>query len=104
MPKNKLYTLSYFRKRLREAGILSDVVIDKFHKDDPRYWMLLLSRNYLNLFLICYKNNEDFFFKIQTPSFYNFEIRTKSMKVIIDSIFKIIEHDFKNKEPGADNV
>lgn len=104
MPKNKLYTLSYFRKRLREAGILSDVVIDKFHKDDPRYWMLLLSRNYLNLFLICYKKDEDFFFKIQTPLYYDFEIRTKSMKVIIDSIAKIVESDFTKKELGAENV
>ena len=102
MPKNKLYTLSYFRKRLRETGILSDVMFEHFHKDDSRYWAIVVSRNILNIIIFCYKKDGEFFFRIQTPTFYNFEIRTKSMKVVIDSIKKILETGFDRKD--ASNV
>jgi len=89
--KNKLYTLSYFRKRLKEAGITSIRLINNFREDDERYWAILVDPGNRNIITICYKNDSlNFHFKLMTPSLSNFIISTKSMKIIIDNFKKIL--------------
>ncbi len=83
---NNLYTKSYIKKRLRDVGIISDSVIDKYSKDDSRYWSIKMQDT--NDILICYRDLEE-------PSNVHFKlikehvtkrIVTQSVNVIIDGI------------------
>lgn len=58
MASNKLYTLSYFRKRLAEEGFASKVIIDKFPVDDKRYWMISIDRNNM-IICTCFKYTDN---------------------------------------------
>lgn len=89
--KNKLYTLSYFRKRLKDAGISSVRLINKFSDDDERYWAILVDPGRRNVIAICYKSDSlNFHFRIITPTLSNFIISTKSMNVIVENFQKIL--------------
>ena len=92
MPNNKLYTLSYFRKRLKESDISSIKLIERYEESDPRYWTILISPSQKNLICTCYKfPNGDFHFSIQTSNYTNYEIKTKSMEVINKTVLALIE-------------
>jgi hypothetical protein len=92
--KNKLYTLSYFRKRLHSASIDSRILVKAFVVDgDTRYWTLSLFPKTHNIFCTCYKDETEFWFelwdggnKLKNETI----IRTKSMNVVIDSIYSLL--------------
>ena len=94
--RNNLYTLSYFRKRLKDAGILSKVLIENFNEDDRRYWSICISE--LNIICTCFKYlDEDhnqivrFHFNDGNQKFtYDKNIQTESMNVIIEILLKAI--------------
>lgn len=84
---NNLYTLSYFRKRLKEADIPSIKLICDFAKDDSRYWAILAYPNDKNIIIICYKfNPTEFHFLFNISSNSHLIVKTKSMKIIIDEL------------------
>jgi hypothetical protein len=96
--KNKLYTLSYFRKRLRDAGITSKVLIESFSEDDKRYWTISVDSK-RRVLCTCFKFTEN----DETNFYFHFAdgnqrlpidktIKTESMMVIIDSLKKIINN------------
>ena len=92
MTKNRLYTLSYFRKRLKDADINSIRLINEFKDDnDKRYWTILIDPGRKNIITTCYKEDIDkFWFKLNTPTnLYN--IKTKSMRVIIENLKMILD-------------
>jgi hypothetical protein len=92
MPNNNLYTLSYFRKRLKENDIKSVKLVNKFSDDDTRYWTILISPSFRNLICTCYKFPDgNFHFSIQTKNYTNYEIKTKSMEVIVKTVSLLIE-------------
>lgn len=91
--KNKLYTLSYFRKRLSEINLMSKVLISKYPPNDSRYWTISISIDHM-IFCTCYKKEDDFYFEfwdgnnnIKTN---RYVIKTKSMNVIIEYLNSII--------------
>lgn len=111
MSKNKLYTKSYFSKRLKDAGF--DVIKLKipYQNEDNRKWTIIVNpgRKYsntwkFNVFVTCYKekDSKDFSFKFQGQDFKDFILETKSMKLIIKIFEKAIEMSNKqnvfNKE------
>ncbi len=89
--KNKIYTLSYFRKRLVENDISSVRLINSFETDDTRYWMILISPGKQNIICTCYRSSPDrFFFKLNTKKG-DLQIHTLSMEVLITELKHIIE-------------
>lgn len=87
MNNNKLYTLSYFRKRLLDEKIKSKVLVRTYTKDDNRYWTISMFID-LNIFCTCFRVEDDVYFEFWdgTNNILNRSIRTKSMQVIITSI------------------
>jgi hypothetical protein len=87
-PKNKLYTLSYFRTRLNGASIKSIRLINEFNIDnDKRYWTILVDPGRNNILVTCYKeSSEDYYFSCQTRLIKNYIIKTKSMDIVIENI------------------
>lgn len=95
MSKNKLYTLGYFRQRLKLAGLWSKILIDKFSADDKRYWAISIDKD-LQIFCICYKTHNDYYFEFidgHQRCTMNIKIRTESMDVILEFL-----KDCKKKE------
>ena len=94
MAHNKLYTLSYFRKRLFNAGYSSKILIDSF--DDSRYWMISIGE-VAKIICVCYKNQDS----SGNSSFELFDgknrikqsiiINTQSMNVIVEFLDKVRE-------------
>lgn len=94
--KNKLYTLSYFRKRLRDSGITSKILIDSYTETDQRYWTISIDPS-KKIICTCFKYTENDVIQFN----FNFSdgnqnlpidrnIKTESMNVIIDELKKII--------------
>ena len=54
--KNKLYTLSYFKKRLRDAGYNSITLFNSYKEDDNRYWTILIGENNIQCTCLKYLN------------------------------------------------
>ena len=97
MSKNRLYTLSYFRKRLFENEINSAKIIDQFSENDPRQWCILIDPKKKNFICTCYKlSTTDFWFSIQTKEYSNYSVRTFSMEVVIDTLKALIEGNQSN--------
>lgn len=88
--KNKIYTLSYFRKRLIDNQIPSIRLINSFEATDTRYWMILICPGKDNIICTCYKKSpEEFYFKLCTRNG-EYKLLTLSMDTIIEMIKKQI--------------
>ena len=91
MAKNKLYNLSYFSKRLIDAGFNVNKIVPSYEADDPRKWTLLVinlknNQYKFNILITCYKNETtkqfSFLFQGQQPR--EFTYKTLSMILIIN--------------------
>jgi hypothetical protein len=89
MSKNKITTLSYFTKRLKDSGFNVWKICDNFSVADPRKWTVLIDPGNTSVFVTCYENREykgDRLFEFDDGGRFfprNFFIRTNSMEVII---------------------
>lgn len=90
MSKNKLYTLGYFRKRLKDANIESKILIDTFPQNDTRKWMISIFKD-LSIICTCLKtiegeNTNQFYFcdHGQKVKPFNYILKTDSFNVIIE--------------------
>ena len=91
MAKNKIYTPSYFTKRLKDSGFSSYKVFDDFDETDPRRWIVAINPGLADCTIItCYTNkNElhDCVFEINDGGQYipkNFQLHTKSIEVLVN--------------------
>ncbi len=80
--KNKLYTLSYTRKKLSEKGINVIETIKYDDDDSDRYWCMLTKSGAL---IVCFKTEEDYWFTFSNGINVN-KIVTKSTDVLSDTI------------------
>lgn len=87
--KNKLYTKSYFTKRLIEAGFFIKKVID-YKEEDIRRWTIIVDPDNKNLLITCFKKQKDNFYFLLQIQEVNIKLYTKSMEVVIDSINNIL--------------
>ena len=85
--KNKLYTLSYFRKRLHDNKIPTNILLK--YDNEIRYWTILVYPNKEKLLITCYKNNSEYWFTFYYKDITT-KIITKSMEVIINQIKDLI--------------
>ena len=99
---NKLSTLGYFKKRLRDSGYVVDDLYRKFGDTDPRGWSVVIDPQTASVFCTCYQNRDDFgddYFEIYDggqfiPS--KIKIKTNSIEVFIQYLVK---YGINNKAP-----
>lgn len=94
MANNKLYTLGYFKYRLKEAGLVCKDLIREFDENDKRYWMISISPKDYKIICTCYKTNEDVEFVFSDGKQYiipDLILKTSSMEVIISEVLKVVE-------------
>jgi hypothetical protein len=89
MSKNKLYNLSYFSKRLIEAGFNINRIVSAYENDDPRKWTILVvnskTNSYkFNIMITCFKNEKtkEFSFILQGQQPRELTYKTLSMVLI----------------------
>lgn len=102
--KNKISTLGYFTKRLKDNKYIVWKIFDAYNIGDARKWTVLVNPGYHSVYITCRINNES----LKNESFYTFDdgntyindnisLQTESMQVIIN---KLISYGVT---PGADN-
>lgn len=89
--KNKIHTLSYFKKRLKDSGYIVWDIMNKYSIEDPRKWTVLVNPSIESIFITCSVNREELG---SLPEFElndgglrfqkNITLKTSSMEVIVN--------------------
>lgn len=100
MKKNKISTLGYFSKRLKDNDYVVWKMFDKYPDDDYRKWTVLVNPGQESVFISCLINRDGL---NESPSydFYdggrlfqkNYTVQTESMEIIINTL---INHSIQN--------
>ena len=103
--KNRLYTRSYFVKRLIDEKITCRSLIDNFVETDVRRWSVLIYPNQYNILCTCYKRSaDDYWFKFDTEKKSNMQVKTQSMNVIIQFIQDYVNENKKINEENTQEI
>lgn len=94
---NKLYTLSYFRKRLWEVGVSTTLLINDYAENDKRYWTISIDDD-LKILCTCIKYTDadgsvkyEFHFSDSKQNFKMDMVRvTASMEDIISMLGNVL--------------
>jgi len=87
--KNKITTLSYFIKRLKDCKFNTWKLVSNYSLADPRKWTIMVDPGNVSLFITCYENKDFkgemmFEFNDGGRAFpRNYSIKTSSMEVIV---------------------
>lgn len=91
--KNKIQTLSYFKKRLKDNGYIVWDVMNKYSLSDPRKWTVLINPSIESVYVTCYVNREELGsipeFEINDGGLRfqrNLSLRTSSMEVVVNML------------------
>lgn len=91
---NKLGTLGYFKKRMRDSGYIVDDLWRRFSNTDPRVWSVVIDPGYATVFCTYYQNaNEpgECYLEIYDGGQYipgRFKIKTSSIETFIEYLNK----------------
>lgn len=91
---NKLTTLGYTLKRLRDSGYIVDKLFSEYSEVDPRAWTLIIEPGGPSVFCTCYINDPyigETFFEMYDGNQYipgRLKIQTSSFEVIINQLVK----------------
>lgn len=102
--KNKITTGSYFIKRLRDSGFVTIRLFKDYGILDPRRWSIMVDPGGASLIITCYESKEflgDVIFEFNDGGnkfIKNFNMKTKSMEVIITTL---IEKGIPQKQDGC---
>ena len=94
MKKNHLFTLSYFRKRLRDAAWQSVVLQRDFPDEDSRYWHISIGD--ACVWCTCFRTEDDCWFMFSDGKNlikYDKIIRTESINVITEYLDQLMERN-----------
>lgn len=99
--KNKISTLGYFKKRLKDNGFIVLDLFKNFSEKDDRKWVVMINPGDESLILTC-KIEEDF----DSPVFeftdsnlkMPLKIATSSMEVIIEKLLTTLKVSNDNKK------
>jgi hypothetical protein len=92
--KNKITTLSYFVKRLKDSGFTTWKICNNYSFADPRKWTIMIDPGNTSIFVTCYENKD---FKSEKMFEFNdggrlfprnFSLKTSSMEVIITTLIE----------------
>ena len=89
--KNKIHTLSYFKKRMKDNGYVVWDIMKKYAMEDPRKWTIMLNPSIESVYVTCIINRDELGglpeFQINDGGFRfqrNLTVRTSSMEVIVN--------------------
>lgn len=94
MANNKLTTLGYFIKRLRDCGYVVDKLYTEYSQLDSRAWSVVIDPGNASIFCTCYVNDETLgstYFEIYDGGRFipgRFKIDTSSMEVFVSYLVK----------------
>lgn len=94
MAINKITTSSYFIKRLRDCGYVTDKVYSDYSKSDARSWTIVVDPRGSSIFITCFNNHNFFgeeYFVLYDGAQYipeNFKLKTSSIEVIVEYLVK----------------
>ena len=90
--KNKLTTMGYFIKRLRDNGYVVDRLFTNYALTDPRSWTIVIDPLGAAIFCTCYQNNPELgavYFEVYDGGQF---IDGKGYNIVTTSIEVFIEH------------
>lgn len=94
MSRNKLTTVSYFIKRLRDSGYVTDKLYTDYSNSDARSWTVVIDPKVSSVFITCYNNHNYFgeeYFEIHDGGQFvpeNFKLKTSSIETVIEYLVK----------------
>lgn len=92
--KNKITTLSYFTKRLKDSGFVTWKLVNNYAESDPRKWTILVDPGNTSVFITCYVNKDfksDKMFEFNDGGRLfprNFSLKTDSMEVVVTKLIE----------------
>ena len=104
MPQNKLTSVSYFLKRLRDSGYYSHLLYKNYSKTDVRAWTIIIDPQCSSVFCTCFMSDPTFdadtaYFELTDGGQYlpkSLRINTHSFEILIEHLVK---HGINNKAP-----
>lgn len=94
MSNNKITTLSYFVKRLKDCGFNTWKIFNKYADSDPRKWTILVDPGNTSIYITCYENRDyksDKMFEFNDGARLfprNFSLKTSSMEVVVTALIE----------------
>ena len=92
---NKLTTMGYFKKRLRDSGYVVADLFKHYNYSDPRAWSVIIDPGTASVFCTCYINDPQIgesYFEIYDGGQYigqgRVKIQTNSIEVFISYLHK----------------
>jgi len=102
MSKNKLYTYSYFIKRLVESGFDVTRIPIHYTEEDPRYWSIFVNKKdgtyKNNIMITCWKTDNKYSFHFQGFQKNGFFLETQSMTIIITILLRAYQTSVLSSE------
>jgi len=102
--KNKLKTAGYFIKRLKDNGLVTLKIFNKYSNADPRKWTVLVDPSGSSVFITCFENTPFrgeylFSFSDGNQNFRgNFSLRTDSIEVVVQ---RLLSNNVGQKEDNT---
>ncbi len=94
MSKNKVTTVGYFIKRLRDSGYVTNKLFTDYATADARSWTVIVDPKQSSVLITCYNNHsylgEEYFEMHDGGQFVpeNFKLKTSSIETIIEYLVK----------------
>lgn len=94
MGNNKITTVGYFIKRLRDCGYVTDKLFTNYSKGDARSWTVIVDPNNTSVFITCFNNHnffgEEYFVMYDGGQYIpeNFKLKTSSIEVLVEYLSK----------------
>jgi len=94
--RNKISTLSYFIKRLKDNKYVVWKIFDGYYIGDRRKWTVLVNPGFHSVYITCYIDNES----LQNEPVFSFDdggawdmksnekLQTKSMQIVINRLIE----------------
>lgn len=94
--KNKISTLSYFTKRLKDNKFIVWRIFDGYNIGDPRKWTVLVNPGYHSVYITCYIDNQS----LNNEPVFGFDdggawgmnnnerLQTKSIQIVINRLIE----------------
>jgi len=91
---NKLTTLGYTLKRLRDSGYIANKLFAEYAEADPRSWTILIDPGVSSVFCTCYINDPflgDSFFELYDGNQFipgRLNLKTSSFEILVEHLVK----------------
>jgi hypothetical protein len=99
---NKLTTLGYFLKRLKDSGYYTYKLFTEYSKNDPRVWTIIIDPGVASIFCTCYVNDpylDESYIELYDGGQYipgRLKLKTDSFEVLVEHLVKF---GINNKAP-----